>query len=123
MEWFHSFMEEALGETPGNRSILETRVNRRGTYLWDDGGPVAMASTTGRSPHGVRITDVFTPRESRGRGYASAAVAHLSQLCLDDGLKFCCLYTDLSNPTSNSIYQRIGYTPVLDVSDIRFLAA
>jgi len=55
------------------------------------------------------------PPENRGRGFAGACVAALSQKLLDDGRKFCFLYTDLANPISNHIYQTIGYEPVADV--------
>jgi predicted GNAT family acetyltransferase len=47
-------------------------------------------------------------------------VARLSQQILNDGKQFCTLYTDLANPTSNSIYQSIGYKKVADVVDINF---
>jgi uncharacterized protein len=53
----------------------------------------------------------------RNRGYAASCVATLTKLMLDSGKKFCCLYTDLANPTSNSIYQKIGYQPICDVQD------
>ena len=79
-----------------------------------------MAGWTGRTPDGVRIGAVYTPPEYRGRGHATACVAALSQRMLDTGLAFCFLYTDLSNPTSNSIYQRIGYHLVRDVVDYNF---
>jgi hypothetical protein len=60
------------------------------------------------------VNFVYTPPEFRGRGYASNLVAHLSQELLDEGRKFCFLFTDLANPVSNSIYQKIGYRPVSD---------
>jgi predicted GNAT family acetyltransferase len=63
---------------------------------------------------------VYTPPEWRGKGYASACVAALSQLCLDSGYQFCMLYTDLANPTSNSIYQKIGYQPIGESREYRF---
>jgi hypothetical protein len=72
----------------------------------------------GRTPKGARVGYVYTPPESRGRGYASACVAALSQGLLDGGVEFCVLYTDLSNPTSNAIYTRLGYYPIDDVRDI-----
>jgi len=56
----------------------------------------------------------------RGRGYATSCVAALTTRLLDSGKTFCCLYTDLSNPTSNSIYQRIGYRPVCDTQLWKF---
>jgi predicted GNAT family acetyltransferase len=47
-------------------------------------------------------------------------VAAVSQAQLDAGLRFCFLYTDLANPTSNKIYQAIGYRPVTDAVRIDF---
>jgi predicted GNAT family acetyltransferase len=73
-----------------------------------------MAEHRGETPSGVRISYVFTPQEFRGRGYASALVAQLSQKMLDSGKRFCFLYTDVANPTSNRIYHKIGYRPVCD---------
>jgi hypothetical protein len=63
---------------------------------------------------------VYTPPEVRARGYASACVAALTKLLLEGGRRFCFLYTDLSNPTSNSIYQRVGYRPISDVDQYVF---
>ena len=71
--------------------------------------------------HGIAVSLVYTPRELRNCGYASACVAALSQQLLDAGWEFCTLYTDLANSTSNSIYQRIGYRPVCDSNEYHFL--
>jgi len=84
------------------------------------GRSVSMASTPRCTGHGAAIGAVFTPLEHRGHGYASACVAALSQRQLDAGREFCCLYTDLANPTSNKIYQAIGYVPVTDSSYYQF---
>jgi predicted GNAT family acetyltransferase len=65
---------------------------------------------------------VYTPPELRGRGYASALTAAVSQAQLNGGRRYCFLFTDLANPTSNKIYQAIGYEPVCDVDDLRFEA-
>lgn len=87
-----------------------------GFRVWcDDGKLVSMAGYTGPTPHGIRINAVYTPPELRGRGYASACVAALSQEMLDAGRRFCFLFTDLSNPISNKIYQNIGYEPVSEL--------
>jgi predicted GNAT family acetyltransferase len=63
---------------------------------------------------------VYTPPEHRGHGYGSAVTAAASQIALDRGKRFCFLYTDLANPTSNAIYTRIGYRPVCDSREIAF---
>ena len=47
-------------------------------------------------------------------------MAGLSRLLLDGGRASCTLYTDLANPTSNSIYAKIGYRPVADFHDMVF---
>jgi predicted GNAT family acetyltransferase len=73
-----------------------------------------MAGFVGTTPHGIRIAAVYTPPPLRGRGYASAIVADLSQKMLNAGRRFCFLFTDLANPVSNKIYQRLGYKPVGD---------
>jgi len=84
------------------------------------GETVSMAGASGQTPSGIRINWVYTPNHLRGRGYASAIVATLSQKLLEEGRQFCFLYTDLANPTSNSIYQRIGYVPVCDSAQHTF---
>ncbi len=118
--WIDAFTEDTgiFGSHP--REQAERFIAKQTLYLWEDERPVSMAGWTGRSPNGVRIGAVYTPPEYRGRGYATACVAALSQRMLDTGLAFCFLYTDLSNPTSNNIYQRIGYHPVRDVVDYYF---
>jgi len=87
-----------------------------GLFFWKLERPVSMVAFSGPTPNGIRIGWVYTPPELRGRGYASAGVAAVSQLMLDRGRKFCFLYTDLANPTSNHIYQEIGYRPVCDAT-------
>jgi uncharacterized protein len=126
VEWAAAFNAEALGIT--DRADAESAMDRfytrsdgRGLRVWYDGGePVSVAAFMGPTPHGIRVGYVYTPPEKRGHGYASACVAALSQEQLDSGRKFCFLYTDLSNPTSNHIYQTIGYEPVSDVDQYRF---
>ena len=67
----------------------------------------------------VRVAGVYTPPGQRGRGYAEACVHALSQHLRDSGYR-AALYTDLANPTSNSIYRRIGYRAVAEVLRYRF---
>lgn len=117
--WGEGFAEDAgraFATAPETRARW---VAGGGLFLWEDGGgPVSMALATGRTEHGVRIGYVYTPGEHRGRGYASALTAALSQKELDAGARFCVLYTDLTNPISNRIYQRLGYRPLHDLVDV-----
>jgi uncharacterized protein len=124
IEWVDAFMAETAGG--GDREYAERTVDGflladdRECVLWEDGGPVSMAAVVGPTPHGIRVSYVFTPAALRGRGYASACVAALSQKMLDAGRRFCFLFTDLDNPTSNHIYQNIGYRPVVDLDEYVF---
>ncbi len=127
VDWWLAFAAEAMEAT--SREDAESRIESRleadtsltGLRLWwDEGRPVSFAGYTGPTPNGIRVGPVYTPPELRGRGYASACVAALSQELLDSGRKFTFLFTDLSNPTSNHIYQMIGYKPVADVDEYRF---
>ena len=126
LEWYESFQRGVFGQADREgliRSIdqhLAADPQIRGLYVWEDGAPVSMAGYTGPTPHGIRIGPVYTPPEHRRRGYASACVAAVSRRLLDSGRRFCFLFTDLANPTSNQIYQAIGYEPVGDVDEYRF---
>ena len=124
--WMAEFHAEALGETDTSRiGLMVDRFlhsETQGIYLWEDrdGRPVSMSGYSRPTPNGIVLLAVYTPQAHRGRGYASANVAALSQLLLDQGRKYCFLYTDLANPTSNHIYQAIGYKPVSDADMYRF---
>jgi len=96
------------------------RKNRELVFWELDGEPVSMAGCSGSTPNGIRINAVYTPPENRRRGYAGACVAELSQNLLARGKQFCFLFTDLSNPTSNHVYQQIGYRPVCDSTVFSF---
>ena len=121
--WFAAFIREALREDGSAASEMADRwlnTPDRTLYLWEEEGPVSICGAAGRTPHGIRIGAVYTPPELRGHGYASNCVAAASQAQLDAGLRYCFLYTDLANPTSNRIYREIGYEPVCDVDEYRF---
>ena len=122
--WLHAFHREAL---PDDRipfdEHLETaraKIAERDFYLWVDGRPVALVGRSRPTPNGYCIGPVFTPPPFRRRGYGTALTATVSQLLLDSGKKFTALFTDLANPISNSIYQKIGYQPVCDVDLYEF---
>jgi predicted GNAT family acetyltransferase len=125
LEWFLAFGIEALPHPDEER--LTREVDHRlaaadaGVVLWEHDGPVSLAGYGGPTPNGIRIGPVYTPPEFRGRGYASALVAELSSSLLAEGRQFCFLYTDLANPTSNKIYERIGYVRVCESAEIEFV--
>lgn len=120
--WMHAFQRDLhmpVSETEA-RDAAEQRVMDGEIYLWDDGVPVSMAAKARPTAHGITVNFVYTPPEHRRRGYATSCVARLSELLLRSGHEFCTLFTDLANPTSNDIYQRIGYTQVADFHQYEF---
>ena len=125
-EWFLAFGVEALPGQPDEERLVRELDYRlasadAGVALWEDNRAVSLAGFGGPTPNGIRIGPVYTPPELRGRGYASALVAELSSTLLAGGRRFCFLYTDLANPTSNKIYERIGYVRVCESAEIEFV--
>jgi len=112
--WMIAFSEvtlKRLGRSDAQKKAEEA-IGASRLYLWHDEVPVSMAWKARPTRNGIVVSGVYTPPVSRNRGYATSCVASLSQLLLDEGYKFCTLYADLSNPTSNSIYKKIGYRPL-----------
>ena len=122
--WCNAFCRDCnLPLHPPDQQLLRSRqhIERGEPHFWEvDGRPVSTASAWGKTPNGIRISLVYSPPHLRGRGYASACVAALSQRMLDSGRKFCFLFTDLANPTSNKIYAAIGYEKVCEDEQIFF---
>ena len=116
--WTDVFVSEArLPEPVDAIRIVEDAITRGRLHVWEDGRPVSMAAWTGKTPSGVRINFVYTPRELRGQGYGTACVKALTRQQLEQGNAFCWLYTDVSSAASPNIFKRIGYWPVSDVSE------
>ena len=122
--WMDAFVKEAMPTAPPEDATgwLDRREAdpESGIVIWEDGGPVSFGGFGGPTPNGIRIGPIYTPPDLRRRGYASALTATLTAQLLESGRRFCFLFTDLANPTSNSIYQRIGYRPVADFEQWAF---
>jgi predicted GNAT family acetyltransferase len=123
--WFGEFVE-AIGEghSRDGGAWADARIAYRGVTLWEtpDATAVAMAGVTPLIAGQVRVAPVYTPAHLRGRGYAGAVTAEVSRAALASGAHEVLLFTDLANPTSNGLYQRIGYRPVSDFATYGFTA-
>ena len=124
--WFEAFQASGVyGSTempvPRDAAIYRYRLAECKIYvLEDDDRPVTMAGFTRKMQSAIGVAYVYTPPYDRGRGYATSCVAQISQIALEKGFTRCVLYTDLANPTSNSIYQKIGYVPICDSLMLKF---
>jgi len=120
-KWMEEFVSD-VGVSP-SASDVARRIANGQLFFWLDGeSPRAMVSWSRETRSGCAINTVYTPALFRRCGYATAAVAALSEMLLEAGRRFCCLYTDLANPTANSIYAKIGYRPIRHDAEIAFEA-
>lgn len=111
--WLEAFQAEMLEQPSQAVAVAKRRVAAGQLWLWDDAEPVALAGISAPVAGVARVGPVYTPPDLRGRGYASAVVATVSAAAHGSGQR-CILYTDLANPTSNSIYRAVGYRAVAE---------
>jgi GNAT superfamily N-acetyltransferase len=131
LEWIHRFFDDAdeqAGRAVGHLDeasafgldTVERRLEEGVLWLWVDEAdrPVHLTGANPPAYGVVRIGPVYTPKEERGRGWAGAAVAEVSRRMRADGHRVI-LFTDQANPTSNALYQALGYVPVCDTVQLR----
>ncbi|MBI9046390.1 MAG: GNAT family N-acetyltransferase [Anaerolineaceae bacterium] len=124
-DWLKGFHQEALGENEVDdwgHERASYMISHEEVFIWEDAcKPVSMAARVRPLLDSICVSAVYTPPELRNKGYASTCVAALSQFLLNEGRRICALFTDITNPTSNAIYQSIGYRPVCDFVEFRFV--
>jgi predicted GNAT family acetyltransferase len=129
-DWMVAFHTESLPEDLPREVIVGAATEKLAAgdlYVWslsDSSPPLMFLGRNRRTPHAWCIGPVYTPPENRSKGYATSATAALSSLLLrDEGVEFLVLHTDLSNPTSNKIYQSVGYKRLMDLYSMAFKEA
>lgn len=122
-QWFAAFHEEATPYAPVEDwpTFAKRRVSAGQIHFWrDDGRAVSVAAVSAPAAGVARIGPVYTPRPERRHGYGAAVTAEATAAAIAAGAEHVVLYTNLANPTSNSIYQTIGYRPDHDAEERRF---
>lgn len=116
VDWYQRFSIEAVpNDPPQERKKIEQSFAEKKIFFWEvSGSPVSMAARTRETKDGSNISIVYTPPELRGKGYAGSATAVACEDAFKEGKKVCFLYTDLRNPISNRVYQKIGFNPWCD---------
>ncbi|MFD0770284.1 GNAT family N-acetyltransferase [Bacillus sp. CGMCC 1.60114] len=116
-DWVYRFCEEvnlAITKEEAVHTAAEL-IERQHLFGWEvEGQLVSMAAVTRPTKRNITINFVYTPQVERKKGYALNCVSALSQYMLDNGYLTTSLYTDLANPTSNKIYQEIGYELIME---------
>lgn len=124
--WIEAFnAANCYGKTemsiPQDEQAYRYQLAKKKLYVLENNGtPVCMVGYTREMQNAIGVGFVYTPPYFRGKGFATSCVARLSQMALDKGFTKCVLYTDLLNPTSNSIYQKIGYKAICDSLMLKF---
>lgn len=117
-EWLAVFGADVDEPVPDPERAADRRLANGEHLFWEvDGVPVALAGSTTPIEGVTRVAPVYTPAPLRGRGYAGAVTTAISRRAVDAGLEVI-LFTDLANPTSNALYQRLGYRPVGDWTEL-----
>jgi RimJ/RimL family protein N-acetyltransferase len=123
VEWDRKFADEAGVRRSADPigSLATRRRSGGGLWLWQvDGETVSICGRSGPVCGVPRIGPVWTPPEHRGRGYAAAVTAFVCADALAAGARACTLFADAANPTSNGVYQRIGFRPVAETVEAEF---
>ena len=125
--FIRGFLEDVFAEGAAERGTASESADRHLQnktlfFLEDaDGEPVAVAANVRQTRSTATIGLVYTPPSLRRRGYGALVTALLSQQLLDGGKARCNLFTDLANPTSNSVYQGIGYQRIGEARQVTFV--
>jgi predicted GNAT family acetyltransferase len=126
ISWMQAFADET--GVQGGAEELARGIDAQlrlplGLVVWEDGGrAVSLAGSRSTSPGVARVGPVYTPPDLRARGYATRLTWELTRALLERGEHTIVLFTDQANPTSNSIYRRIGYRPVCEAVELDFEA-
>ncbi|ALC87541.1 acetyltransferase [Bacillus sp. FJAT-22090] len=123
-KWYSLFEGDTGLPKTGPQEIekkVKVMLDANEVFLWENEGKiVSMMKKARPTENGVTVSLVFTPKEQRKKGYARTMVAAGSKELLKE-FQFCVLYTDMLNPTSNKIYQEIGYQKLMDSVHLKFI--
>lgn len=113
LKWYLNFGQDTGVFMPNPEGSIHAGMARGSYRFWVvSGEKVSMAGHAPlvSTPTGsiARVGPVYTPPAHRRNGYAGALTAVLSQELMAKGARVM-LYTDAKNPTSNKIYQKIGF--------------
>jgi predicted GNAT family acetyltransferase len=126
MFWCSEFAK-AVGEEVSidADSWADTRFADKHYTLWEtpDGTPVSIAGMNPMIGGQIQVDIVYTPTHLRGRSYAGAVTAEVSRAAMAAGARDVILFANLANPTSNALYQRLGYRALTDWASYDFTSS
>ena len=123
IKFIEDFCSEATNEKYTYKEIEEkfNEYVKKGYYVIEKDKKIVSQAVFSRNlTKGKCVSGVYTAKEERGKGYAYNLIYRMSKKALDEGAKYCVLYTDDENPISNHVYEKIGYHRMVDCEDIEF---
>jgi predicted GNAT family acetyltransferase len=122
LQWMVQFAVDASLPLHDATASVDSRLDAGAFWLWEvDDEPVALAGHAPlvATPAGVigRIGPVYTPAHLRGRGYGAAVTSAVVTRLLPRTTAII-LYADATNPTSNGVYERLGFRVVAEVVEV-----
>lgn len=122
MEFCQGFMKDSFQvevTMESQRKSAENLILSGNCFIWSDQDVVvSMANIAHQNKTFARINYVYTDPDFRGKRYASALTAQLSDILLKTN-RIPMLYADLANPFSNRLYKKIGYLEDKPIRHIR----
>jgi uncharacterized protein len=121
--WWYSFNLEIFNKGDEAELLQEAqqRIQAGDVFVWENGGQVVcMAMKNRPTRRSICVSQVYTPPEQRGKGYATACVGDLSRQLLQSGWEFCTLFVNAANLPAYKAYQKIGYRLVREFEEYRF---
>lgn len=122
-EFLSGFVYDCFGKETTSEEQLETAkmyIASKNLYIWEcDSKIISMANIAHNSKRNVRINEVYTIPDMRGKGFGAKIVSELCKIILSEH-KTPVLYTDLRNPASNKAYKNVGFTECGKVTQISF---
>lgn len=123
LDWIEEFIQETNLRSFNTKNIVRGNIDQGNYFILEvNGEPVSLGGHVSQveilDKKIGRVGPIYTPKKFRKRGYASALTSFISQLLIDQG-SIATLYTQADNPTSNKIYQNIGYVLVEEIRRVR----
>ena len=113
-EWMIEFQIESRASVINYEDALHNAkkyIEDNRVYVFEDTQQevVSMAIATRKLANGIAISNVYTPEEFRGKGYAASNIFYMCKDILDKGYKFTTLFVDKKNLISNRSYEKLGF--------------
>ena len=113
----HEYGLEEWGERDGKgydytEGIVLSCIAEDKQVQWNDNGIFAIAQVMNLENNMPVIGSLYTDTGKRKNGYASSLLYEVTSQLLDQGYSSVSLLSDVTNPTSNKIFDKVGYFPI-----------